>query len=79
VDEQLNKFNFGTRWRLEVRFTALNLISMERAHGTHCMGGFMGPVAVLNTKERREILIFARNRHPSLSVYFVVDMCDIVT
>jgi hypothetical protein len=47
--------DFGTRWRWVVSVTPRQLYPRERAPGTHWIGGWVGPRAVLDAVVKRKI------------------------
>jgi hypothetical protein len=56
--------DLGTRWRRVVRFTPLPLYPRGRAPGTHWIGGWVGPRAVLEAVVKRKIPSFRRESNP---------------
>jgi hypothetical protein len=51
----LRILDLGTRWRSVVSFTPRPLYPREGAHGTHWIGGWVGPTAILNAVVKRKI------------------------
>jgi hypothetical protein len=57
-------FDFGTRWRWVISFTSRSLYPREGAPGTHWIGGWVGPRAVLDAVVKRKIPRPRRESNP---------------
>jgi hypothetical protein len=68
-------FNFGTRWRCVVSFTPGRFTPRESDPGTHRIGGWVGPRAVLNAVVKRKIPSPHRESNPRTPIIQPVTQC----
>jgi hypothetical protein len=64
--------DIGTRWRWVVSFRPRPLYPRERAPGTHWIGGWVGPKAVLDTVMKRKIPSPRRESNPRIPIVQLV-------
>jgi hypothetical protein len=60
--------DLGTRWRWVVSFTPRPLYLRERGPGTHWIGGWVGPRAILDAVVKRKIPTPRRESNPKTPI-----------
>jgi hypothetical protein len=65
-------FDLSTRWRWVVSFTPRPLYPRVRVPGTHCIGGWVGPRAVLDAVVKRKIPSPRRESNPRTPIVQLV-------